>query len=120
MIVHRQRRDSFLQIARRHFEDEGVNKCEVCGWWAPRACLGKIPVLQVHHIVPVCRGGEEHPTNWTLLCPNCHRVAHSIFGGNKVPTYTDREAFLGYLKKVVANKVTQGENAQRSIEGYIR
>lgn len=32
--------------------------------------------LQVHHIIPVCRGGESTLENVTTLCAPCHRAIH--------------------------------------------
>ena len=51
-------------------------KCAICGWSA------KSPVLrsngcELHHIIPVAEGGTEEWNNIILLCPNCHRLAHS-------------------------------------------
>ncbi|WP_417064451.1 HNH endonuclease [Gordonibacter urolithinfaciens] len=31
---------------------------------------------QVHHIVPLSRGGSNQDTNAVLLCEACHRRAH--------------------------------------------
>lgn len=31
----------------------------------------------VHHIVPVSRGGSNHPDNLISLCKECHRKVHS-------------------------------------------
>lgn len=36
------------------------------------------PSLQIHHIVPVSKGGNNDIENLTLLCPNCHSLIHSI------------------------------------------
>lgn len=42
--------------------------CENCKWQdGPR---------DVHHILPVCKGGKNEMTNLITLCPNCHRLAH--------------------------------------------
>lgn len=30
----------------------------------------------IHHIVPRSKGGTNDHTNLTILCPNCHRLAH--------------------------------------------
>jgi 5-methylcytosine-specific restriction endonuclease McrA len=34
--------------------------------------------LEVHHVIPVCRGGTNHPNNLVALCPTHHRIIHSI------------------------------------------
>lgn len=42
--------------------------CANCGWQeGPR---------DVHHILPVCKGGKNEMINLITLCPNCHRLAH--------------------------------------------
>lgn len=42
--------------------------CENCHWQdGPR---------DVHHILPVCKGGKNELYNLITLCPNCHRLAH--------------------------------------------
>ena len=43
--------------------------CSVCGW--------KEAACDLHHIVPKKKGGTNDHYNLTLLCPNCHRLAHS-------------------------------------------
>lgn len=34
--------------------------------------------LDTHHIIPLSENGPDIPSNITYLCPNCHRLAHSI------------------------------------------
>ena len=43
--------------------------CSNCGW-NEASC-------DIHHIVPRSKGGTDDHTNLTVLCPNCHRLAHS-------------------------------------------
>ncbi|CAG9239467.1 HNH endonuclease [Paraburkholderia caribensis] len=52
-------------------------KCEKCRRDAPfpRASDGT-PYLEVHHITPLARGGEDTIENAVAVCPNCHRQAH--------------------------------------------
>ena len=52
-------------------------KCESCSSDAPflRAGGGQ-PYLEVHHKIPLARGGDDHPDNTEALCPNCHRQKH--------------------------------------------
>lgn len=43
--------------------------CQICGWQdAPR---------DVHHILPVSKGGKNEEYNLITLCPNHHRMVHS-------------------------------------------
>lgn len=52
-------------------------KCGSCGSAAPfnRSSDGS-PFLEVHHIKPLARGGEDTVANAVALCPNCHRKEH--------------------------------------------
>jgi 5-methylcytosine-specific restriction endonuclease McrA len=51
--------------------------CEMCDNNAPflRASDGT-PYLEVHHIIPLSRGGKDKPYNARALCPNCHAKEH--------------------------------------------
>ena len=46
--------------------------CTVCGF-------DYSPILVVHHITPVSRGGESSKRNLTILCPTCHALAHRLW-----------------------------------------
>ena len=52
-------------------------KCEECADPAPfiRKSDGH-PYLEVHHKIPLARGGPDTMDNVLALCPNCHRKAH--------------------------------------------
>lgn len=47
-------------------------ECEICKY-------GFVPVLQVHHIIPVSEGGDNEQENLILLCPNCHKILHHCY-----------------------------------------
>lgn len=36
----------------------------------------KTPYIEVHHIIPLCKGGEEGLWNLSVLCAHHHRMAH--------------------------------------------
>lgn len=42
--------------------------CEICGWNSTRR--------DVHHIIPVSKGGTNKLTNLLVVCPNHHRMIH--------------------------------------------
>lgn len=44
---------------------------------AARGC-GSTHHLEIHHRVPVSRGGTNHPENLVVLCHACHRSLHEI------------------------------------------
>ena len=45
--------------------------CSLCGWYVDGVAC------DLHHIIPKSVGGTNEHTNLTLICPNCHRLAHS-------------------------------------------
>lgn len=56
-------------------------RCEACLWSPERDGLSQaraIGLLQSHHIVPVCCDGKDTGSNFLLLCPNCHALAHAL------------------------------------------
>jgi len=54
-----------------------AGRCDLCGAEAPfKRQADDQPYLEVHHIVPLSRGGEDTIGNTVALCPNCHREAH--------------------------------------------
>lgn len=51
--------------------------CECCKSPAPfnRKSDGT-PYLEVHHTIPLAKGGDDTVENAEALCPNCHRMKH--------------------------------------------
>lgn len=43
--------------------------CSICGW--------KESIRDVHHILPVSKGGKNEESNLVSLCPNHHRMVHN-------------------------------------------
>jgi predicted HNH restriction endonuclease len=57
----------------RHYKiQESNNTCEVCGF----TCTSERSILEIHHIIPLSKGGEDTMDNLLLLCPNCHQLEH--------------------------------------------
>ncbi|WP_341496498.1 HNH endonuclease signature motif containing protein [Photobacterium damselae subsp. damselae] len=51
--------------------------CEACGCQAPfNKKSNDEPYLEVHHLIPLSKGGEDSLDNVQSLCPNCHRKLH--------------------------------------------
>ena len=42
--------------------------CQLCGW--------KDTTRDIHHIIPVSKGGTNDISNLIVLCPNHHRMVH--------------------------------------------
>ena len=45
-------------------------KCSICGW-SESSC-------DIHHIIPKKDGGTDDMNNLIMVCPNCHRICHTI------------------------------------------
>lgn len=67
--------------------------CSNCGW--------NLAPCDVHHIVEQRNGGSDEHSNLTLLCPNCHRLAHA----GKIRTFKSLEE---HFSEVDANEVFDG------------
>ena len=52
--------------------------CELCSQKAPFNKPNGEPYLEVHHIIHLADGGEDTIENAVALCPNCHRMMHSL------------------------------------------
>ena len=57
--------------------------CFNCGW--------DRGTCDIHHIVPVSKGGTDLNSNLTYICPNCHRLAHE----GKLTTFTSVDDKIG-------------------------
>ena len=47
----------------------GFLPCELCGW--------DVTVRDIHHIIPVSKGGKNEINNLIVVCPNHHRMIHN-------------------------------------------
>lgn len=65
---------------KRHIAVRDGTVCKLCGEVFDSAIVEGGPLyphpqkMELDHIVPLCRGGTEHPDNLQLLCPECHRA----------------------------------------------
>lgn len=67
-------RDRQIVIAAKE-RSKGI--CEICGENAPFYTRnGNEPYLEVHHIIPLSKGGDDTLENVVAICPNCHRKEH--------------------------------------------
>ena len=84
------------------FENMGLIKrrCFDCGY------CENLKILQEHHILPKCYGGDNDIKNLVVLCPNCHKIRHlefdtfienSLNSGNRINKLTLGE-FLKFKK----------------------
>lgn len=78
--------------------------CMAIGCGLTFTTAGNKPYIEVHHIVPLCEGGEDGIWNLSVLCAHHHKMAH--FALPKV-----REDFAKYLtdenKKRLQNQSAQ-------------
>lgn len=57
--------------------ERAAGRCEKCGQAAPfKRKSDSTPYLEVHHRIPLAKGGDDTIENAIGLCPNCHREAH--------------------------------------------
>ena len=56
------------------------------------------PYIEVHHIVPLCDGGEDAIWNLSVLCAHHHRMAHFA-------NETDKTGIRNYLLKEVRGRL---------------
>ena len=68
------------QRHRLYGEQEGV--CKGCDTHFP------FRVMEVDHILPISRGGTDHPDNLQILCSGCNRSK----GGNTMAEWRARTA----------------------------
>jgi 5-methylcytosine-specific restriction protein A len=52
--------------------------CELCEKSAPFNRDNGKPYLEVHHVKHLEDGGHDMTENAVALCPNCHRMMHSL------------------------------------------
>jgi 5-methylcytosine-specific restriction endonuclease McrA len=52
--------------------------CAVCGESNPFQ-------LQLDHVHPTSKGGEDEPSNWQVLCGPCNNVKNNIEGMERIP-----------------------------------
>ena len=66
--AHAYRKRQQAVSRKKEFSELREKPCEVCGW--------KDATRDMHHIVPVRKGGKDAVDNLVILCPNHHRLAH--------------------------------------------
>lgn len=70
-------------IKRRLVKEKGA--CEICGFSFK-------PVLQIHHILPISKCGNNAPENIICVCPTCHKALHymySCWDSEKIEGFTE-------------------------------
>lgn len=68
-------------LVKQEAECRARGRCGDCGLAAPFLTPAGRPFLEVHHILPLGRGGLDVVENVIALCPNCHRKRHHGPGG---------------------------------------
>lgn len=51
-------------------------RCDYCAQLGPFINNKGKPYLEVHHVIPLSKGGPDTPENCVALCPNCHKSLH--------------------------------------------
>ena len=66
--------------------ERAAGVCEWCQQPAPfMRNKDQTPFLEVHHVVPLSKDGDDSVDNAVALCPNCHRKSH--FGTQPNPYF---------------------------------
>ena len=82
-----------LGVLRRLAISRAQGKCQLCGVPAPFNDSDGRPYLEIHHVVPLHRGGEDSLPNLVALCPNCNRkiqVAPSVADKRKLSLLAEK------------------------------
>ena len=66
--LHRQTHNRAWERIRQQVFAERGRRCFECGG------AGR---LEVHHVIPLHRGGSNHPSNLRPICRGCHIAMHS-------------------------------------------
>jgi hypothetical protein len=71
-------------IARQHSRN-GKLTCEACAC-VPEDDYQGLDLIEAHHRIPLSRGVREtKPSDFALLCPNCHRAVHRLINDGLEP-----------------------------------
>lgn len=69
----------YITNKRKDMSDDDIKKfinkkgkCDICGY-------DFVPVLQIHHIVPLSKFGTNDEENLSCLCPTCHKILHYLY-----------------------------------------
>ena len=88
--------------------------CELCDNDAPFKKSNGNPFLEVHHAVPLGKGGPDTIENAFALCPNCHREAH--YGEFKVEI--EQMLISGLNKEAIEQKLKMDQRPKRVHGGF--
>lgn len=69
-------------LKKKEWKLNRVGCCEICKYDFK-------PILQVHHVRPISKGGDDDLKNLMLLCPNCHKAIHTIASESLHEKYSD-------------------------------
>lgn len=65
-------KSTWAETARAVKQRDGY-RCKGCG---------STDSLEVHHVIPLSRGGTNHKTNLITLCEKCHKKRHRHLRGH--------------------------------------
>ena len=75
MSKFRSRNSNMRKLYINQLEQQNLdpNKCQACGFES----VSERNILEIHHVLPLTKGGSDTLENIVLLCPNCHKTAHT-------------------------------------------
>lgn len=88
------------KVMSAHVIKKQNGKCDICRSFLPW-------ILELHHVIPVAKGGIGLDSNIVALCPNCHAIVEKC----KTKTINDPR-FHDWIRD------TYGDDAYKKIEGF--
>ncbi|GMV36550.1 MAG: hypothetical protein AMXMBFR61_10580 [Fimbriimonadales bacterium] len=83
-------------------------RCQLCGF-DPVTTYG-VSVCEVHHVVPLSKGGTHNSENAVLLCPNHHRLVHKADAHFDYGRLGFSFSHLGRYEPLIINKHIRGSD----------
>ena len=83
--------------------------CQTCGLGIDSPEINSI--FEVHHIIPVAKGGSDKEENLILICSNCHKIVGAYIDGEFNPPKDKLDMY--------SNMILLGNIARKGlVEGY--
>ena len=99
---------------------EYIGCCEVCGWRIDKVLGSNSDGLEIHHIIPVSKGGTDTIDNTIVLCPNHHKMIHCVANDEVVKeTKTEIKLALSVIDDDVSVYVKSKEAIRSAIRRYL-
>lgn len=107
-----------IQYKRKETIEFFGGQCEICGF-------SNKNILEIHHLLPLSKSGDNNWDNLSVLCPNCHRSIHDVLNSKKpkesLKTYYEYyimhlEEFLSVLSRSNEALIKQNETEMKVLD----